>query len=129
MDEYFVFADDELFTDAKKFTKKDGIIEIDCTMVSEKSDIDDSLIGGNASAEEASEGADSTEVKGFDVAIQNRLQEMPPYDRKGYLVSTVVFVDESAFTQCWVPLAGFHESIEGRLLSKSSCVLLWKPSC
>ena len=83
-------TDDEMFTDSFKVIKKDGIIEIEAKMVSEKSDIDDSLIGGNASAEEATEGAESNEVKGFDVVIQNRLVEMPAFDKKGYLVSLIV---------------------------------------
>jgi hypothetical protein len=80
-----LITDDEMFTDSFKVIKKDGIIEIEAKMVSEKSDIDDSLIGGNASAEEAAEGAESNEVKGFDVVIQNRLVEMPAFDKKGYL--------------------------------------------
>ena len=84
---YLRLTDDEMFTDSFKIIKKDGIIEIEAKMVSEKSDIDDSLIGGNASAEEATEGAESNEVKGFDVVIQNRLVEMPAFDKKGYLVS------------------------------------------
>jgi len=76
---------DEMFTDSCRLIKKNGLIEIEAKMTSEKSDIDDSLIGGNASAEEAAEAGDSNEVKGFDVAIQNRLVEMPPFDKKGYL--------------------------------------------
>ena len=87
---YLCLTDDEMFTDSFKVIKKDGIIEIEAKMVSEKSDIDDSLIGGNASAEEATEGAESNEVKGFDVVIQNRLVEMPAFDKKGYLVSLIV---------------------------------------
>ena len=87
---YLRLTDDEMFTDSFKVIKKDGIIEIEAKMVSEKSDIDDSLIGGNASAEEATEGAESNEVKGFDVVIQNRLVEMPAFDKKGYLVSLIV---------------------------------------
>ena len=90
---YLRLTDDEMFTDSFKIIKKDGIIEIEAKMVSEKSDIDDSLIGGNASAEEATEGAESNEVKGFDVVIQNRLVEMPAFDKKGYLVSNpTIFV-------------------------------------
>ena len=87
---YLCLTDDEMFTDSFKIIKKDGIIEIEAKMVSEKSDIDDSLIGGNASAEETTEGAESNEVKGFDVVIQNRLVEMPAFDKKGYLVSLIV---------------------------------------
>ena len=42
---YLHLTDDEMFTDSFKIIKKDGIIEIEAKMVSEKSDIDDSQIG------------------------------------------------------------------------------------
>lgn len=81
-----MFVDDELFTDAFKTIEKNGVIEIDCKMISESSEIDDSLIGGNASAEEAAEGTDDNAVKGFDVAIRSRLTEGPTFNKKGYTV-------------------------------------------
>merc|ERR1711970_197421 len=80
-----LITDDEMFTDSFKIIKQNGMIEIEAKKVSESADIDDSLIGGNASAEEASEGTDANVVMGFDIAIQNRLVEMPAFDKKGYL--------------------------------------------
>lgn len=76
-----------MFTDAANLIRNNGIIEINSKKVSESNEIDDKLIGGNASAEEAAEGAEGSEVRGYDLAIQNRLQEMPPFDKKTYMVS------------------------------------------
>lgn len=44
-------------------------------MVSRTEDIDDALIGGNASAEAADEGCDSTTVSGVDIVLNHKLQE------------------------------------------------------
>ncbi|XP_067948214.1 uncharacterized protein [Watersipora subatra] len=80
-----IITGDELFTDSFNIIRRDGIIEVNCKMVSESTEIDESLIGGNASAEEASEGVESAEKKGYDVVIQNRLAEQPPFDKKGFM--------------------------------------------
>lgn len=48
-------------------------------------DIDDALIGGNASAEVQDEGTESSSVSGVDIILNHKLQEMPPMDKKTYL--------------------------------------------
>ncbi|XP_061774283.1 translationally-controlled tumor protein homolog isoform X2 [Nerophis ophidion] len=48
-------------------------------------DIDGSLIGANASAEEAAEGTDTTTVSGVDVILHNKLQETS-FDKKSYMI-------------------------------------------
>lgn len=90
-EKYFYIIGDELLTDAFKLIRKDGLVEVNCSRVTETTKIDDAAIGGNASAEEAGEGAEDNSVTGFDVAIQNRLVEMPPFDKKGYMVITTLF--------------------------------------
>ena len=45
-------------------------------MVSEKTEVTDAMIGGNASAEGgADEGAEDVEARGCDIAIANRLKD------------------------------------------------------
>lgn len=46
-------------------------------------DIDDALIGGNASAEVLDEGCDSTTISGVDIVLNHKLQETS-YDKKSY---------------------------------------------
>lgn len=46
-------------------------------------DIDDSLLGANASAEEASEGCEVSSVSGVDIILNHKLQETS-FDKKGY---------------------------------------------
>lgn len=46
-------------------------------------DIDDSLIGGNASADIQDEGCDTTTVTGVDIILNHKLQETS-YDKKSY---------------------------------------------
>lgn len=48
-------------------------------------DIDDSLIGGNASADLLDEGCDSTTVSGVDIVLNHKLQETS-YDKKSYMI-------------------------------------------
>ncbi|KAF6040438.1 TPT1 [Bugula neritina] len=82
-----IISGDELFTDAFKFKVENGIIEMDTRKISKKADdIDDSLIGGNASAEEAAEETESATETGYEIVLANKLQQMPPFDKKGYLV-------------------------------------------
>lgn len=54
-------------------------------MVTRTEGFDDSLIGANASAEEASEGTDTSSTSGIDIVLNHNLQETPPYDKKMYL--------------------------------------------
>lgn len=46
-------------------------------------DIDDALIGGNASADVLDEGCDSTTISGVDIVLNHKLQETS-YDKKSY---------------------------------------------
>ncbi|RUS70004.1 hypothetical protein EGW08_022232, partial [Elysia chlorotica] len=68
---------DELFTDAYKFVEKDGFYIVQGKYVTRKKGdrVDDSLIGGNASAEEPQDVAseESTE-SGCNVVLDNRLK-------------------------------------------------------
>lgn len=55
-------------------------------MISRKEgEIDDSLIGGNASSEVLDEGCESTTISGVDVVLNHKLQETS-YDKKSYTV-------------------------------------------
>lgn len=54
-------------------------------MTRSSDDIDESLIGGNASAEAQDEGTDSTSFSGVDIVLNHKLQEMPAMDKKAYL--------------------------------------------
>jgi len=85
----FIFSiliktDDEMLSDAKPFVRKGALIEVELKLTSETTKIDERAIGGNASKEEAEEGAEDASVSGFDVVIQNRLAEAPAFDKKSY---------------------------------------------
>ena len=56
-------------------------------MIAEKDDLDNLDIGANASAEEAEEGTEEAVKKGYDVVIRGKLQPMPPFDKKSFVVS------------------------------------------
>lgn len=64
--------------------------------VSRSDDIDDSMIGGNASAEEATEASESAVQKGFNIALDMRLQEQPPMDKKAYMVHMKTYLKRLA---------------------------------
>ncbi|XP_073255760.1 translationally-controlled tumor protein homolog [Porites lutea] len=86
-----LFSGDELFTDVYKMTEVDGIFyEVEGKVTTEKSgDIDESLIGGNKSAEDT--GGDDVEenaVTGVDIVLANKLKEVGgqafPFSKKDY---------------------------------------------
>ncbi|XP_072266145.1 translationally-controlled tumor protein [Pyxicephalus adspersus] len=73
-----VMTGDEMFSDIYKMKEtNDGLcFEVEGKTVSRKEgEIDDSLIGGNASAECQEEGAESTIVSGVDIVLNHKLQE------------------------------------------------------
>lgn len=80
------FTQDELFSDAYKLKviEDDGIFTFESKVVSRKEgQIDDSLIGGNASAEEtAEELADGSVESGFEFVLDNKLVEKAFMDKK-----------------------------------------------
>ncbi|XP_075708382.1 translationally-controlled tumor protein [Rhinoderma darwinii] len=73
-----IITGDEMFSDIYKITECcNGLcFEVDGKMVTRvEGQIDDALIGGNASAECLDEGSDSTTVSGIDVVLNHKLQE------------------------------------------------------
>ncbi|XP_075055834.1 translationally-controlled tumor protein [Mixophyes fleayi] len=67
---------DEMFSDIYKITLNGLCFEVDGKMVTrEEGAIDDALIGGNASAECADEGSESTTVRGIDIILNHKLQQ------------------------------------------------------
>ncbi|XP_071356559.1 translationally-controlled tumor protein homolog [Trachinotus anak] len=75
---------DEMFSDIYKIKENDYIYEVEGKLVTRTSDdIDDSLIGGNASAEEVCEGTDASAVSGVDIVLNHKLQETS-FDKKSY---------------------------------------------
>ncbi|XP_029935990.1 translationally-controlled tumor protein homolog [Myripristis murdjan] len=73
-----ILTGDEMFSDVYKVVESEnGIIyEVEGKMTSRKSDdIDESVFGGNASAEEAVESVESTTVSGVDIILNHKLQQ------------------------------------------------------
>ncbi|XP_023691986.1 translationally-controlled tumor protein homolog [Paramormyrops kingsleyae] len=72
-----IITGDEMFSDIYKIKESpNGILyEVEGKMVCRTEDIDDALIGGNASAEAADEGCDSSTVSGVDIVLNHKLQE------------------------------------------------------
>ncbi|XP_061774282.1 translationally-controlled tumor protein homolog isoform X1 [Nerophis ophidion] len=81
-----IISNDELFTDVYKITETLIFYEVEGKHITmAHGDIDGSLIGANASAEEAAEGTDTTTVSGVDVILHNKLQETS-FDKKSYMI-------------------------------------------
>uniref|UniRef100_A0A671MV42 Translationally-controlled tumor protein homolog n=1 Tax=Sinocyclocheilus anshuiensis TaxID=1608454 RepID=A0A671MV42_9TELE len=75
-----------MFSDIYKIKESENgmMIEVEGKMISRsEGDIDDALIGGNASADVQDEGCDSTTVSGVDIVLNHKLQETS-YDKKSY---------------------------------------------
>uniref|UniRef100_A0A673MN82 Tumor protein, translationally-controlled 1 n=1 Tax=Sinocyclocheilus rhinocerous TaxID=307959 RepID=A0A673MN82_9TELE len=75
-----------MFSDIYKIKESENgmMIEVEGKMISRsEGDIDDALIGGNASAEVQDEGCDSSTVSGVDIVLNHKLQETS-YDKKSY---------------------------------------------
>ncbi|XP_061923456.1 translationally-controlled tumor protein homolog isoform X1 [Entelurus aequoreus] len=80
-----IISNDELFTDVYKITDTPIFYEVEGKHITmAHGDIDGSLIGANASAEEAAEGTDSSSVSGIDVVLHNKLQQTT-FDKKSYM--------------------------------------------
>jgi len=77
---------DELFTDAKKIEEVDGFYRVVGKNVSRSGGIDESLLGANASAEEAAEGNDDSAVSGIDLVLDNNYNTTAFGTKKEYLV-------------------------------------------
>jgi len=80
-----VFSDDELLTDTFKIEEVDGIIlKVEGKMTTLSNSIDDSLIGGNKSAEGGDDdGVEDGGVSGINIVLNARLNECG-MDKKGY---------------------------------------------
>ncbi|XP_071751910.1 translationally-controlled tumor protein homolog [Centroberyx gerrardi] len=72
-----IITGDEMFSDIYKIKESPNgiIIEVEGKMTSRKDDIDGSLIGANASAEEQSEACEGSTVSGVDIVLNHKLQE------------------------------------------------------
>ncbi|KAK1967113.1 translationally controlled tumor-associated [Colletotrichum sublineola] len=78
-----IITDDEIISDSYDLKDIDGIVyEADCAMITEGAVNVDT--GANASAEEADEGIEDTEVKVNNIVHSFRLQSTQ-FDKKGYL--------------------------------------------
>ncbi|XP_066562753.1 translationally-controlled tumor protein homolog [Amia ocellicauda] len=72
-----IITGDEMFSDIYKIKESPNgiLIEVEGKVVSRSDDIDDALIGGNASAEVVEEGAEASTVSGVDIVLNHKLQE------------------------------------------------------
>jgi len=81
-----ILTGDEMFSDIYKIKETDMMYEVEGKMMTRKGDeIDDSLIGGNASAEAEAEGTESSSQSGIDIVMNHHLFEMPGMDKKAFL--------------------------------------------
>jgi len=82
-----LFTDDELFTDAVAIELVDGVVyKVKGKLRTDTFDIDESAIGGNASADGAGEGegADAAQKQGVDIVMNSRLVEFA-MNKKDYM--------------------------------------------
>lgn len=80
-----IITQDEMFSDSfkVKLTEDGMFYEVEGKNVVRSDKIDDSLLGANASAEEASEGCEDNPVSGIDIVLNHKLVETS-FDKKGY---------------------------------------------
>ncbi|KAK1802977.1 hypothetical protein P4O66_021507 [Electrophorus voltai] len=79
---------DEMFSDIYKIKESANgmMIEVEGKMISRcEGEIDESLIGGNASTEVPDDLCESTTTTGIDIVLNHKLQETS-YDKKSYTV-------------------------------------------
>ncbi|XP_039601205.1 translationally-controlled tumor protein homolog [Polypterus senegalus] len=72
-----VISGDEMFSDIYKIKETAGGLcyEVEGKVVCRTENIDDALIGGNASAEIQDEGVEASSVSGVDIVLNHKLQE------------------------------------------------------
>lgn len=82
-----LFTNSEMFTDACNVKDEGTHFTFESKYVTRTSgEIDESLIGGNASVEEAAEQSESASTSGLDFVLDNRLQEDFSYaDKKAFM--------------------------------------------
>ncbi|KAJ8013024.1 hypothetical protein DPEC_G00049010 [Dallia pectoralis] len=72
-----IVTGDEMFSDIYKIKESPNglLFEVEGKMVSRTEDIDESLLGANASAELQNDGCESSMVSGVDIVLNHKLQE------------------------------------------------------
>ncbi|CAB1347203.1 unnamed protein product [Coregonus sp. 'balchen'] len=72
-----IITGDEMFSDIYKIKESPNgmLFEVEGKMVSRTENIDDSLLGANASAEVQDDGCESSTVSGVDIVLNHKLQE------------------------------------------------------
>lgn len=79
------FTQDELFSDAHPIELINGVVyKVKGKLRTETFDIDESAIGGNASAEGGEEGVESASKQGVDIVLSSRLVEFTQ-NKKDYM--------------------------------------------
>ncbi|XP_077584235.1 translationally-controlled tumor protein homolog [Stigmatopora nigra] len=79
-----ILTNDEMFSDVYPIKETPTFYEVDGKYISESQDIDDSLIGGNASAEDRGESNEASIQSGVNIILCHKLQETS-FDKKGYV--------------------------------------------
>ncbi|NP_001233263.1 translationally-controlled tumor protein homolog [Oncorhynchus mykiss] len=72
-----IITGDEMFSDIYKIKESTNgmLLEVEGKMVSRTENIDDCLLGANASAEVQDDGCESSTVSGVDIVLNHKLQE------------------------------------------------------
>ncbi|XP_042350237.1 translationally-controlled tumor protein homolog [Plectropomus leopardus] len=72
-----IISGDEMFSDIYKIsTSNDGLLyEVEGMFITRTDDIDERLIGANASAEEVTEGTETSSVSGINIVLNHKLQQ------------------------------------------------------
>jgi len=90
-----LFTNSELFTDACKVTDEGTHYTFEAKYLTRVSgDIDDRLIGGNASAEEQQEQSEASSVSGLDFVMDNRLVEDTTFTKKSFMMALKEYLKE-----------------------------------
>ncbi|XP_057709136.1 translationally-controlled tumor protein homolog [Corythoichthys intestinalis] len=79
-----ILTDDEMFSDVYPIKETPIFYEVDGKHITQTDDIDDSLIGGNKSAEDQGETTEASVQSGVNIIVYHKLQQTS-FDKKGYL--------------------------------------------
>uniref|UniRef100_A0A3Q3DMJ1 Tumor protein, translationally-controlled 1 n=1 Tax=Hippocampus comes TaxID=109280 RepID=A0A3Q3DMJ1_HIPCM len=99
-----IISEDEMFSDIFPIKETAIFYEVEGKVVTTTSgDIDDSLIGGNASTEEQAETTDVSVTSGVNIVLYSKLQETT-YDKKSYLAHIKAYL-KRCVTPCLAVLS------------------------
>jgi len=123
-----IVSGDEMFSDIYKIKETDMMFEVEGKFITRRSgEIDESLIGGNASAETMAEGTDESSESGVDIVLNHKLMEIAMdkdiYRKyiKDYMKAVKTKLEEDNPSRVKPFMAGAQAEVKGILSKIKDC--------